>query len=255
MSSSASRRRAHARSGARSSVAGVFAAILGCAPAGAPRQEGPIRAVPAAGEASERDGDARADEGQPEPSAREPSAPGPTPDATPSEPEDAPRGGQLGERQNQAIAGLGTDALQAAFPARVGDWQRVVSRAHPAGRAGAWADSASAEYTRGEGTVDVDISITDMIRVNACAPGAGAAFLEQQLAGGARRVELGARAGAEGAGDGARSLSLMLGDRCLLRLMGSGAPREALRELAAGLELDALERACARRDPRGPLGL
>lgn len=161
----------------------------------------------------------------------------------------------VGERLNPEIAGVGADALQAAFPERIGDWSRTESRAHPAGAAGRWADGASAVYRHGDR--EVRVSTTDMIRVDACSPGTAKTIVRRSLDADARsrQVMLGSHPAVLTPDPPGAVIGLWLGDRCQLAMSGDGVTGRQLMTLAEGLDLDALATTCARRDPRGPPGL
>jgi hypothetical protein len=181
-----------------------------------------------------------------------PLAPEPEPPPTVAEVA-VPRGG--GERLNPAVAGVGTEALLAALPERVAGWTRTRVFDSPAGKAGSWADSAHATYQRGATEIRVDL--TDMIRVQACEPGMGAHLIAESIAGDAKTkaVKLGTHAAAVAPDPPGFTLGAWLGDRCQVDLDGDDATAKQLVELGAGLGLDALATACARRDAVGPLGL
>lgn len=187
------------------------------------------------------------------PAPLEPVAPeqAPVDDAGADAPVDPPvsAGPGRGERLNPEIAGLGTDVLLAAFPERMAGWVRVAANAHAAGTAGRWADGASATYRYEEREIDVDV--TDMIRVNACTPGTGLAILEQSLSTvpGAERVILDGFPGVRWPVADGTALRLWLGDRCQLELRTSNAKGIALVGLGTGLRLHELAAACSSREP------
>lgn len=184
--------------------------------------------------------------------------------ADPIEPEPLPpseRFGQNGRKLNPEIAGVGTEALEAAFPERAGGLERVDLGSSAAGTAGMWADSARATY--GEEEREISIHVTDMIRVSECRVGTWDEYLDGLAAGEKtdppqEAVAIGKRRGSyvelemEGAG-AVHSLSLRLGDRCNMELTGE-VEKATLIAVADDLALDSLEASCAKRD-RGGFGL
>jgi len=158
-----------------------------------------------------------------------------------------------GERLNPEIAGLGTEVLLAAFPERMGAWVRESANAHPAGSAGRWADGASAVYR--DGRHEIRVEVTDMIRVNACTPGTGAAIREESKAAepDSKLVTLSKYPAVLVSRSSGAEVGLWLGDRCQLGLSTTDATGDDLVTLGWGM-VGALAAACSRRDPVGPLG-
>ncbi len=162
---------------------------------------------------------------------------------------------------NRAVAGVGTEALMAAFPllldrARVAgaaDWRRESAHGAKAGTAGRWADEATAYYAKKGARVQVVID--DMIRVCTGAAGSTDGLLDteeiQDPATIRRRLGVLARSAVlvTWAEKPPRSrLVVWIGDRCRVSLDPSDtAAPEELGEVARGLDLDALEAACKKR--------
>lgn len=168
----------------------------------------------------------------------------------------AERFGQNGRKLNPEVAGIGTQALEAAFPERAGGLARTALHASAAGTAGMWADSASATY--GDGEKEVSIHVGDMIRVSECKRGSWHAHVDAVEAG--RKTDPPQEAVAVGPHRGVyfalqtegigkeRFLSFTPGDRCDLELTGEGLTKRELIAVATDLALDDLEAACTKRD-------
>ena len=130
----------------------------------------------------------------------------------------------------------------------VGAWKRDLLLDHPAGRAGACADSARATYVRGDARIDV--YITDMIRVCTGRPGTGAGMVRAAVSGGGgtKAVSVAKHPGVL-AGGHLPALTIWIADRCQMTAQvsaGNVLPEDAL-ALAERLISPALARVCAAR--------
>lgn len=153
-------------------------------------------------------------------------------------------------RLNAALAGLGTGPLSSTLRKRAAGWRRVKLGAHPAGRAGAWADSVWGNYKKG--AHELSVRITDMVRVCTCVPGMGA-VLTRSRHGVTKGVQVkvltvaGQPVQLSSFGR-TRTLGLWLGDRCLLSLGNTSAiPPAQLRAALAVVDLAALRKTCKQR--------
>jgi hypothetical protein len=180
------------------------------------------------------------------------------------DPELSKRTGQTGRKLNPEIAGVGTKALEAAFPERAGGLERSRLHGSAAGTAGMWADSASAAY--GEEGAEISIHVSDMIRVSECEPGSWNAYVDD-VESGKKKTDYPERAVTVGKHRAIyveiddspklgrqRVLGFRLGDRCDLEISGEGAKKAKLVAVAKDLALDDLEAACSKRDAGGLFG-
>jgi hypothetical protein len=168
----------------------------------------------------------------------------------------------MGNKRNPEIAGIGTEAFEAVFPARAGGLERTRLQSAAAGTAGMWADSGSVAYDTGEGEITAHVG--DMIRVSPCTPGTWDAHVDKLASGQIKEpnqsvVTVGkhrafyAEVTSEELGT-VRALDFRLGDRCDLDLSGHEVTKQQLIAVAQDLALDELAAACAKRDAGGLFG-
>jgi hypothetical protein len=159
---------------------------------------------------------------------------------------------------NANVAGVGTKVMLAALKRFAGSWSVERSYEAPAGMAGRCSDEVGATLVAG--TRRLRLSIVDMIRVCTCKPGMGGVLINA-----ARSRHKGAvvrRASLETfpalfetlSQPKAATLTVWIGDRCVVSLDGQGdvGQREMMGAMRV-LSLAALNKACSARVPRDAL--